>query len=147
MRGLEYHRLRQKLTQAELAERAHLSRGKIIRMEGAEPAGSYADHQKVAMVLGVPIDELFVEYEWPQSRTKKVRIAEGENLYNAISHFRLERQLSFVDLGKVLFCSAGKAKAACAADESPEAHVEILARALGITPRGFLTIYREGEML
>ena len=149
MTGMRYHRLQQHLTQAALARRAHLSRYRIAQMEAQVPTGTYARYEHVAKVLGVSVNDLLAEIDFGESNLpiEDAKLAPQEDLYNAISHFRVDHGLSFHSLSRLLYCTDEVAKAACLAESSPEEHIEFLARATGLTPKGFLEVYREGELM
>ena len=149
MTGMRYHRLRQHFTQEALGRRAHLSRYRIAQMESEEPTGKCSQFEYVAKVLGVTISELLEDVDQGKvnSYVEDAKLGPGENPYNAISHFRIDYGLSYRALSKIIYCTDEVAKAACLAESSPNEHVEILARTIGLTPQGFLEIYREGELM
>lgn len=149
MNGLKYYRCARLLTQQELAQKAHLSRGRVAKMENEAPSGAYEHYETVARVLQVTIDELFLEFpdEDKCVLPRNIKLDPKENLYNSISHYRQERGLSFHGLSEILYCSDEAAKATCMADEAPESDVGVLARLEGLTPNGFRIIYKEGELL
>lgn len=149
MTGMKYHRLRQHRTQEELARRVRLSRVRIAQMEQGEPNGSYEHYEMVARALGVPVDELFGQHKDKEKslRGHDVKLHAQENPYNSISHYRIERGLSFHALSEILYCTVEAAKAACMAEEAPAKHVEVLARRENLTPDAFRFLYKEGELL
>jgi hypothetical protein len=118
-------------------------------METQPPAGAYRHYSDVSKILGVPVEDLCVEKEWDglDLPLEDAKLDEREDIYNAISHYRIDRGLSYNALSTLLFCTCEEAKAACLAEASPLEHVEVLARVVGLTPQGFLVVYREGELM
>lgn len=74
---LRAHRARLRLTIAELAREAAISRGMLSKIETGQTATSLDTLSRLARALGVPLGQLFIDYDAPAGAAQHVRAGQG----------------------------------------------------------------------
>jgi transcriptional regulator with XRE-family HTH domain len=74
---LRAHRGRLRLTIAELAREAAISRGMLSKIETGQAATSLDTLSRLARALGVPLGQLFSDYDAPAGAAQHVRAGQG----------------------------------------------------------------------
>jgi transcriptional regulator with XRE-family HTH domain len=74
---LRTHRARLRLTIAELAKEAAISRGMLSKIETGQAATSLDTLSRLAAALGVPLAQLFQDFDAPVGAAQHVRAGQG----------------------------------------------------------------------
>ena len=146
MFGMEYHRLRQKISLDDLSSTANVSKPTIGYAQKHPWIITGRIAIQLADALGVTIDELVREYDGDEAnhlskRTgRKSRTANPEN---CLEHYRQEKNLSVESLAKRLGNSTREAgRKACIRKTPIRKHVVLLANYEGISESVFRDRYK-----
>lgn len=74
---LRAHRARLRLTIAELAQEAAISRGMLSKIETGQAATSLDTLSRLARALGVPLGQLFQDFDAPAGAAQHVKAGDG----------------------------------------------------------------------
>ena len=151
MYGIEYHRMKQRLTKKEFAERAGCSLQTLARLEQEmPPSASCRIIDNCAKALGVSMEEIVREYpddilaagDHPSTESKT------ENPNNCLSQYRRAKNLTFEELAMRLGNSTREAgRIACARSVPLDKDMQKLASFEGMSMEAFQELYglKEGD--
>ena len=142
--GVEFHRLKRRLSVFELARQSGIPPKTIHKMEnGLSLTMSARSYIEVSKALGVTVDELIQDYD-------ESMLSDGDRPrcwqavkppVNTIANYRLAENLSLQQLGNMLGVTREGARRICMRDSVSDKHIARLAEATGMTTRKFVSYY------
>lgn len=142
--GVEFYRLKRRLSVLELARQSGVSPKNIHKMQRElSPTMSAKSYILVAKVLAVTVDEIVLEYDenlldaGDRPRCWQTVMPPA----NIIANYRLAENLSLKQLGDMLGLTREGARRVCMRDSVSDKYTTRLAEAAGMTTSEFVVCY------
>ena len=145
MTGIKYFRLKNRLTQKELAEKANCQIAVIQRLEqGYSERTRAITLHRIALALDVSLDNLARDYDDSQidEQDRPIRPTKIKAPENCIHNYRLAHALTYQELAFRLGIGTSEgSRKVCKREYARQKHVQRLAAYEGISESEFSSIY------
>ena len=146
MNGFEFYRLKQNLSQKQVAEKAGCKIETVRRLESARMFGTDVRlGVRVADALGVSLNEATRDFSDGILYIKRVFVANECTNDNRLERYRIDNKITYSALGKILGITRQAAQHACKIATAPKKHIFILAKHEGMTIDEFNSVFFDSK--